>query len=159
MDHRYNEFSKLAIRMDFAYIADMLTRVRNSRGRPINAPAAFIHPCQPIVAKQPPSGPGWVHGLKHDGYRLQIHVGDGRVRLFMMNGADWSKHPRIVEEAARIKGSAVMDAEVVCLVKKGISDFDRLHGRTADHLAVACTFDLLMHDGEIYDASRFVSAS
>ena len=23
------------------------------RGRPLNAPAAFIHPCQPIVAKQP----------------------------------------------------------------------------------------------------------
>jgi ATP-dependent DNA ligase len=127
----------------------MLWRVRNSRCRPLNAPAAFIHPCQPIVAKQPPTGPGWAHELKHDGYRLQIHVRDGRVRLFTMNGADWSKrYPRIVEEAARIKGSAVMDAEVVCLVKKGIADFDMLHGRTADHLAVACAFDLLMHDGD-----------
>jgi bifunctional non-homologous end joining protein LigD len=119
------------------------------RGRPLNAPAAFIHPCQPIVAKQPPIGPGWAHELKHDGYRLQIHVRDGRVRLFTMNGADWSKrYPRIVEEAARVKGSAVMDAEVVCLVKKGIPDFDTLHSRTADHLAVACAFDLLMHDGD-----------
>jgi hypothetical protein len=27
--------------------------------RLLNAPAAFIHPCQPIVAKQPPTGPGW----------------------------------------------------------------------------------------------------
>jgi ATP-dependent DNA ligase len=36
-----------------------------------------------------------------------------------MNGADWSKrYPRIVEETARIKGSVVMDAEVVCLIKK-----------------------------------------
>jgi len=122
---------------------------RNSRGRPVNAPAAFIHPCQPTVAKEPPSGPGWVHELKHDGYRLQIHVRDGRVRLFTMNGADWSKrYPRIVDEAARIKGSAVMDAEVVCLVKKGIADFDMLHSRTADHLAVACAFDLLMHNGD-----------
>jgi bifunctional non-homologous end joining protein LigD len=122
---------------------------RGSRGRPINALAAFIHPCQPIVAKQPPSGPGWAHELKHDGYRLQIHVRDGRVRLFTRNGADWSKrYPRIVEEAARIKGSAIMDAEVVCLIKKGIADFDMLHGRTADHLAVACAFDLLMHDGD-----------
>ena len=69
----------------------MLSRVRNSRGRPINAPAAFIHPCQPIVAKQPPSGPSWAHELKHDGYRLQIHVRDGRVRLYTINGADWSK--------------------------------------------------------------------
>jgi hypothetical protein len=28
-----------------------LWRVRNSRGRLMNAPAAFIHPCQPIVAR------------------------------------------------------------------------------------------------------------
>ena len=62
-----------------------------------------------------------------------------------MNGADWSdRYPRIVEEAARIKGSVVMDAEVVCLIKKGVADFDMLHGRTSDHLAVACAFDLLM---------------
>jgi hypothetical protein len=101
------------------------------------------------VAKQPPTGSGWAHELKHDGYRLQIHVGDGQVRLFTRNGADWSKrYPRIIEEAARIKGSAIMDAEVVCLIKRGIADFDTLHGRTADHLAVACAFDLLMHDGD-----------
>jgi|SRR5262249_18385679 hypothetical protein len=39
---------------------------RSSRGRPSNAPAAFIHPCQPTVAKQPPTGAGWAHELKHD---------------------------------------------------------------------------------------------
>jgi hypothetical protein len=37
----------------------MLWRVRNSRGKPINAPAAFIHPCQPIVSTRPPRGAGW----------------------------------------------------------------------------------------------------
>jgi bifunctional non-homologous end joining protein LigD len=51
---------------------------------------------------------------------------------------------RIVEAAAHIKGSAVMDAEVVCLDEKGVPNFDTLHSRTADHLAVACAFDLLM---------------
>ena len=82
-----------------------------------------------------PTGPGWAHELKHDGYRLQIHVRDGRVRLFTMNGADRSKrYPRIVEEAARIKVNAVMDAEVVCLVKKGVADFDILN---ADHFVNA----------------------
>jgi hypothetical protein len=81
---------------------------RNSRGRPLNAPAAFIHPCQPTVAKEPPSGPGWAHELKHDGYRLQIHVRDGRVRLYTMNGNDWTKrYPRIVEEAARLQLNAI----------------------------------------------------
>jgi hypothetical protein len=51
----------------------MLWRERTSRGRPRNAPAAFIHPCRPTVAQRPPRGPGWAHELKHDGYRLQIH--------------------------------------------------------------------------------------
>ena len=66
-----------------------------------------------------------------------------------MNGADWSKrYPRIVEAAARIKVSAVMDAEVVCLDEKGVPNFDTLHSRTADHLAVACAFDLLIVNGD-----------
>ena len=86
-----------------------------------------------------------MHELKHDGYRLQIHVRNGRVRLYTMNGADWTKrYPRIVEEAARIKCNAIIDAEVVCLDEKGVPNFDVLHSRTADHLAVACAFDLLM---------------
>ena len=93
---------------------------RSSRGRPINAPTAFIHPCQPTVATKPPSGPGWAHELKHDGYRLQIHVRDGGVRLFTMNAADWSKrYPLITAEAARLKGYAILDAEVVARTKTG----------------------------------------
>jgi bifunctional non-homologous end joining protein LigD len=55
---------------------------------------------------------------------------------------------RIVEAAAHIKGSAVMDAEVVYLDEKGVANFDTLHSRTADHLAVACAFDLLMVNGD-----------
>jgi hypothetical protein len=54
----------MATPQETVYIGAMLWRVRNSRGRPLNAPAAFIHPCQPIVAKQPPTGPGWAHELK-----------------------------------------------------------------------------------------------
>ena len=65
----------------------MLSRVRTSRGSQRNLPAAFIIPCRPSVSPRPPRGPGWAHELKHDGYRLQIHVRDGRVRLYTMNGA------------------------------------------------------------------------
>jgi ATP-dependent DNA ligase len=36
---------------------------------------------------------------------------------------------------------------VVCLDGKGVPDFEALH-RTADDLAVACAFDLLMFDGD-----------
>ncbi len=118
---------------------------RNTRGRPRNAPARFIPPCRPTVAKVPPRGDGWVHELKHDGYRLQIHVRDGRVRLYTMNGADWTKrYPRIVEEASRLREPLIIDAEVVRLDDEGVADFDTLHSRTADQNAVACAFDLLL---------------
>jgi len=54
--------------------------------------ACQFHQSLSADSRQPtPSGPDWVHELKHDGYRLQIHVRDGRVRLYTMNGADWSK--------------------------------------------------------------------
>jgi len=127
----------------------MLQRVRNSRSRPQNTPAAFIVPCRPIVASKPPSGSGWAHELKHDGYRLQIHIRDGRVRLYTMNGADWSKrYPLIVESAARINGAAIIDAEVVWIGSDGVADFDALHSRLNDRAAVALAFDLLALDGE-----------
>src|SRR5262249_24946567 len=95
-------------------------------------------------AKEAPSGPCWAHELKHDGYRLQIHVRDGRVRLFTMNGNDWTKrYRRIVEEAARLRAPLIIDAEVVHLSADGVADFDALHSRTADENAVALAFDLL----------------
>ena len=67
------------------------------------APPGFIHPSRPTLSKQPPTGELWVHEVKHDGYRLQVHVRAGRVRLYTMNAADWTeRYPRIVEEAARL---------------------------------------------------------
>jgi len=107
--------------------------------------AAFIQPSRPTVVSQPPIGPGWAHELKHDGYRLQIHVRDGRVRLYTRNGADWTKrYPRIVEEEPLI-----IDAEVVCLSDKGVADFDILHSRIADERAIALAFDLLLSGDDI----------
>src|SRR5215472_6094821 len=104
--------------------------LRSSRGGPLNAPASFIQPCLPSVAQRPPSGPGWAHELKHDGYRLQIHVRDGRVRLYTMNAGDWTgRYPLIVEEARRLPGSAILDAEVVCSDEDGVPSFDLLHSR------------------------------
>jgi bifunctional non-homologous end joining protein LigD len=133
----------------------MLWGVR--RGSPRNAPAAFIHPCLPTIAERPPIGPGWAHELKHDGYRLQLHVRENRVRLYTMNGADWTKrYPRIVEEAKRISESAILDAEVVCLSPEGVADFEALHNRTQDSVAVACAFDLLALNGDDLRRRPFV---
>jgi bifunctional non-homologous end joining protein LigD len=98
-----------------------------------------------MFSQRPPRGSGWAHELKQDGYRLQIHIRNGRVRLYTMNGADWSKrYPLIVRDAARIKGSAIQ----VWLDSNGVADFEALHSRSNDGRATALAFDLLMFDGE-----------
>jgi hypothetical protein len=55
---------------------------RITRGKPLNAPADRRLLGDDWLARMNESGPGWAHELKHDGYRLQIHVRDGRVRLY-----------------------------------------------------------------------------
>jgi len=35
-------------------------------------PTGFIQPCLPSKVARPPSGPLWVHEIKHDGYRLMV---------------------------------------------------------------------------------------
>jgi bifunctional non-homologous end joining protein LigD len=32
--------------------------------------AGFIEPCPPSPAKAPPTGPDWLHEIKHDGFRI-----------------------------------------------------------------------------------------
>ena len=130
---------------------------RASRSRPLNAPAAFIHPCQPIAANHAPSGPDWAHELKRDGYRLRIHVYEGRVSLYTINGANSSKsYPLIVRDAARMEGSAIIDAEVVWFDSEGTPDFDVLYSGVSDGEVSACAFDLLMLNGEDFRCKPYV---
>jgi bifunctional non-homologous end joining protein LigD len=34
--------------------------------------SGFIEPCLPSRAARPPSGSGWLHEIKQDGYRLMV---------------------------------------------------------------------------------------
>jgi bifunctional non-homologous end joining protein LigD len=38
-------------------------------------------PCLPRSADQPPAGPGWIHEIKHDGFRILAHRRGRSVRL------------------------------------------------------------------------------
>jgi ATP-dependent DNA ligase len=49
------------------HIAPMLFRPSPAAQR---RPPGFIEPCIPTLASRPPTGPQWVHEIKHDGYRL-----------------------------------------------------------------------------------------
>jgi ATP-dependent DNA ligase len=46
----------------------------------------IIEPCLPSPAKVPPSGPGWIHEIKHDGFRIMARRDGAGVRLFSRNG-------------------------------------------------------------------------
>ena len=83
-------------------------------------PAGFIEPCVPTAASVPPSGPGWLHEIKHDGYRLMARL-DGRgERLFSRRGHEWSgRFPRISEALASLRARSVtIDGEAVVLCSK-----------------------------------------
>jgi ATP-dependent DNA ligase len=45
-------------------------------------PSGFIPPCLPSKTDRPPTGPLWVHEVKHDGYRLMVRWDGDRVRCF-----------------------------------------------------------------------------
>ena len=53
-------------------------------------PPGFVVPAQPIKSDQPPTGPGWVHEIKHDGYRMLVRRDGERVRLWARNGIDFT---------------------------------------------------------------------
>jgi bifunctional non-homologous end joining protein LigD len=48
----------------------------------------FIEPCLPSPAKVPPSGPDWIHEIKHDGIRIMARRDGAGVRLITRNGND-----------------------------------------------------------------------
>jgi hypothetical protein len=76
-------------------------------------PAGFIERCLPTSARQPRTGPEWVHEIKHDGYRLMARRAGDRVRLFTRRGYDWSdRYPRIVRAATAIESLVCADCSL-----------------------------------------------
>lgn len=113
-------------------------------------PASFIQPCLATDAAKVPTGPGWVHEIKHDGYRMQLRKSGDRIRLFTRRGFDWTeRYPWVVESAVALPAqSCTLDGEIICAGDDGIADFAKLHSRCFDHQAFYYGFDLLELDGE-----------
>ena len=63
----------------------------------------IIEPCLPSPAKAPPSGPGWIHEIKHDGFRILARRDSAGVRLITRNGNDFtSRFPLAVDAVTRL---------------------------------------------------------
>jgi bifunctional non-homologous end joining protein LigD len=120
----------------------------------------FIPPQLAEEARSTPNGKDWVHELKLDGYRIQVHVQTSsqggrkvaKARLFTRKGLDWTARMPAIAQAASSLGaeSAILDGEVVVLDETGRSSFSDLQaafqdGKHADLLYFA--FDILHLNG------------
>jgi bifunctional non-homologous end joining protein LigD len=111
----------------------------------------FIAPALANKIERVPSGERWIHEIKFDGYRVQVHLHNSELKVFTRRGYDWTKRFRkVAEDAFDINaGSAIIDGEVVVPQANGATDFsvlqNELKGRSDRIVLVA--FDLLYLNG------------
>lgn len=116
----------------------------------------FIEPALATSIDRVPSGDRWIHEIKFDGYRVQVHKANEAVKVFTRRGYDWTNRFKKVANEAWYVGasSAIIDGEVVVPASDGTTDFsvlqNELKGRSTRIVLVA--FDLLYLNG--YDVRK-----
>jgi ATP-dependent DNA ligase len=124
-------------------------------GRQLLKKAARGEHCRPGAAlprpaKEPPVGPGWIHEIKHDGFRIIARRDAAGVRLITRNGYDLAaRFPLAAAAIASLPArSCVVDGEAIAVDDNGLSVFDLIRYRRQNHAVTLCAFDLIELDGE-----------
>src|SRR5580698_10601651 len=112
---------------------------------------AFVEPQLTKLVEQPPSGAGWVHEVKFDGYRLQLRVEDGTATLKTRKGLDWTRKFQAIADVAEPLPDCMIDGEACVLDRKNVPNFSALQvalseGHSQDMVFFA--FDAMFADGE-----------
>ena len=115
-----------------------------------NLPAGFIQPCQPTLVANPPAGPGWLHEVKHDGFRILARKQGARVEVWSRRGALFNdRFPRIAEAVGVLPvDNALIDGEAVVFLPDGHSDFAGLLTKAGGEQASLVAFDILALKGD-----------
>jgi bifunctional non-homologous end joining protein LigD len=110
----------------------------------------FIKPQLATLKAKAPSG-DWLHEIKYDGYRIQLHTDHGIKKAYTRNGLNWVKRFSVIAGAIDIPGQAIIDGEVV-VIHEGRTNFSELQAELAkgsqDRL-LYYAFDLLWRDGDL----------
>jgi bifunctional non-homologous end joining protein LigD len=108
----------------------------------------FIIPSAPVLKRQPPTGDQWIHEVKFDGWRGQLHKAGDDVTIFSRNGKDLTSRFKAIRDSllALPARSAIIDAEIVVCGTDGMPDFKLLMEKGAGDLCAWC-FDLLELNG------------
>lgn len=117
----------------------------------------FISPQLATLKMKPPSGAQWIHEVKYDGYRIQLHIDGDDSRAFTRNGLAWTNKFSTIAGAFDIAGQAIVDGEVV-VIHEDRPNFSELQADLArgdqDRL-LYFAFDLLWLDGrDLRDVSQ-----
>ncbi|SED10914.1 non-homologous end-joining DNA ligase [Bradyrhizobium erythrophlei] len=111
----------------------------------------FIAPALARSIDRVPSGERWIHEIKFDGYRVQVHLANEEVKIYTCRGHDWTKRfKKIANDAWHISAaSAIIDGEVVVPSPSGGTDFSVLQNelRGSSTKIVLVAFDLLFLNG------------
>ena len=116
----------------------------------------FIEPALATSIEKVPSGDRWIHEIKFDGYRVQLHLANEAVKIYTRRGHDWTKRfKKVADDGWHISaGSAILDGEIVVPAADGTTDFsvlqNQLRGKSDKIVMVA--FDLLYLNG--YDLRK-----
>ncbi len=88
----------------------------------------FLEPSLAAPCEKPPSGPKWIHEIKHDGYRIQARINGRETRLLTRKALDWTARFRSIADALAGLGlsSALIDGEIIVEDEKGISSLNNL---------------------------------
>jgi bifunctional non-homologous end joining protein LigD len=110
----------------------------------------IIEPCLPSPAKAPPSGPGWIHEIKHDGMRIMARGDGAGVRLITRRGNDFtSRFPFVVAAVTALRArSFLIDGEAIVTNGDGLAVFDLIRHKRHGDDAVLIAFDLIELDRE-----------
>jgi len=112
----------------------------------------FIKPQLATAVDHPPPRAGWIHEVKHDGYRTLLIIERRKARAYTRNGFDWSEsYLGITKATAKLEcRSAIIDGEIIVQDQRGVSDFESLKSaiRWQPHRLVFCAFDLLHLNGK-----------
>jgi bifunctional non-homologous end joining protein LigD len=117
-----------------------------SRRRP---PAGFITPTSLTLSQRAPTGPLWIHEVKHDGWRIVARRQDGRVRLWTRQANEVTERFSRIAAAVLVLpgGDLVLDGEACCQ-RDGRNHFECLLSSSGARSAHLVAFDVLEIDGE-----------
>jgi bifunctional non-homologous end joining protein LigD len=113
-------------------------------------PIISIEPCLPSFAKTPPTGPDWIHEIKHDGFRVMARRDGKKVRLISRKGKDLTyRFPLAVQAVAALPvHSCLIDGEAIISDATGLAVFSLIRSYRNGPRATLCAFDLIEIDGE-----------